>query len=114
VSTLGKNTDTKEIIFKIHQIKRKHAHIHNMSDFKLAAVEAKCRELLRTVDVETLSERQIRERLAQDLGFPVDDFKPLIVSLVDEFVHEGTRGRRRSAPLPGRTTTTTVDEEAES
>ena len=66
--------------------KRKHAHIHNMSDFKLAAVEAKCRELLRTVDVETLSERQIRERLAQDLGFPVDDFKPLIVSLVDEFV----------------------------
>jgi hypothetical protein len=59
-----------------------------MSDFKLAAVEAKCRELLRTVDVETLSERQIRERLAQDLGFPVDDFKPLIVSLVDEFVQK--------------------------
>ena len=59
-----------------------------MSDFKLAAVEAKCRELLRTVDVETLSERQIREILAQDLGFPVDEFKPMILSLVDEFVQK--------------------------
>ena len=58
------------------------------SDFKLAAVEAKCRELLRTVDVETLSERQIREILAQDLGFPMDEFKPLILSLVDEFVQK--------------------------
>ena len=81
--------------------KRKHAHIHNMSDFKLAAVEAKCRELLRTVDVETLSERQIRERLAQDLGFPVDDFKPLIVSLVDEFVQKERAEEEEVLRSPG-------------
>jgi len=98
---LGKTQIQKKSFSKSTDQKRKHAHIHNMSDFKLAAVEAKCRELLRTVDVETLSERQIRERLAQDLGFPVDDFKPLIVSLVDEFVQKERAEEEEVLRSPG-------------
>ena len=98
---MGKTQIQKKSFQNSSDQKRKHAHIHNMSDFKLAAVEAKCRELLRTVDVETLSERQIRERLAQDLGFPVDDFKPLIVSLVDEFVQKERAEEEEVLRSPG-------------
>ena len=57
-----------------------------MSDFRAAAVESKCRELLRTLDLDKTSERKIRELLSTELGFSVDDFKGLISSVIDEFM----------------------------
>ena len=57
-----------------------------MSDFRAAAVESKCRELLRTLDLDKTSERKIRELLSTELGFSVDNFKGLISSVIDEFM----------------------------
>ena len=59
-----------------------------MSDFRLAAVDAKCRELLRELDLEETSERKIRELLSKDLGFDVEEYKGLISSVIDEFMSE--------------------------
>ena len=59
-----------------------------MSDFRLAAVDAKCRELLRELDLEETSERKIRELLSKDLGFDVEEYKGLISSIIDEFMSE--------------------------
>ena len=59
-----------------------------MSDFRLAAVDAKCRELLRELDLEETSERKIRELLSKDLGFDVEEYKGLISSIVDEFMSQ--------------------------
>ena len=59
-----------------------------MSDFRLAAVDAKCRELLRELDLEETSERKIRELLSKDLGFDVEEYKGLISSVIVEFMSE--------------------------
>lgn len=45
---------------------------------KLQNVKLALREMLPSLDLEQTTERMIRERLAVQLGVPIDEFKPVI------------------------------------
>ena len=70
-----------------------------MSDQQSRAIESSTRELLRTLDLEQTSERGIRAILAEKLGYSVEQFKPLIAAIIDEYMQSG-QARQMSSQEP--------------